>query len=137
MRYNKIELHEIGCNRGKLIAFEHGRNIPFVPQRTYIIYGTQQDVTRGLHAHRDLKQLLVCVSGSCKIKVDDGAYQTVFELSIPKQGLYLEGLIWRELFDFSPNCVLMVLADKGYDPSDYIYDYSEFLSLVGDKMAAV
>lgn len=130
MAYRIVELEEIGCARGKLMAFENGVNLEFTPQRTYVIYGNNDNVRRGYHAHYDLKQLIVCVNGSCKFLIDDGKDKKIISLSKPQQGLVIEGLVWREIFDFSHDCILMVLADKIYDPDDYIRDYQFFLKTI-------
>ena len=132
MPYNVVTLNEIGCHRGKLMVFEDGCNLDFQPKRTYIIYGNKSNVRRGYHAHRNLKQLAICVHGSCKFIVYDGKNQEVIELDSPSKGLFIEGLVWREMFDFSDDCVLMVLADSQYDPEDYIRNYQDFLKIVGD-----
>lgn len=113
------------------MAFENGTNLNFTPQRTYIIYDNRDNIRRGYHAHINLKQLAVCVAGSCKFMVYDGISRDVFELNSPSRGLYLEGLVWREMYDFSPDCVLMVLASDNYDTTDYVRDYQKFLTMVG------
>lgn len=119
-----------GDDRGSLIAIEDNHNVPFDIKRVYYIFGTKEGVRRGFHAHINLKQLAICVSGSCKFLLDDGKIKEHVELSSPNQGLLIEGLIWREMFDFSQDCVLMVLADDYYNEDDYIRDYDEFLQEV-------
>lgn len=116
-----------GDDRGSLIAIENNHNVPFDIKRVYYIFDTKSDVRRGFHAHKDLKQLAICVKGSCKFLLDDGNTKEIIKLDNPNQGLLLEGLIWREMFDFSEDCVLMVLADQYYDPADYIKEYSKFI----------
>lgn len=122
-----ISFQPRGDHRGSLIAIEGSKNIPFDIKRVYYIYGNVSDVRRGFHAHKDLRQVAVAVSGSCKFLLDDGENKSVVELASPDKGLVIQGLVWREMFDFSPDCVLLVLADEYYDESDYICDYSEFL----------
>lgn len=120
-----------GDDRGSLIALEQqSANIPFEIKRVYYIFNTKQEIRRGFHAHKKLKQVIICTSGSCQILLDDGKDQQTVCLDTPKQGLYIEGIIWREMFDFSPDCVLMVLASNIYDESDYIRNYDEFIQLV-------
>ena len=119
-----------GDARGSLIALEKEHNVPFDIKRVYYIFDTSDGVRRGLHAHKNLKQLAICVKGSCKFLLDDGITKQVFDLSEPTKGLYIEGLVWREMFDFSADCVLMVLADAYYDETDYIRDYANFLAEV-------
>ena len=115
-----------GDNRGCLIALEGGRDIPFEVRRVYYIYGTHSDMPRGFHAHRSLKQLLVAVSGSVTVTCEYGEKKEKFLLDTPSRGLLLEGLVWREMHDFSPDCVLMVFASEHYREEDYIRDYNVF-----------
>jgi dTDP-4-dehydrorhamnose 3,5-epimerase-like enzyme len=119
-----------GDERGSLISLEENRNIPFEIKRVYYIFNTAEGVRRGFHAHKKLKQVLVCVSGSCEILLDDGKEKTEILLDNPNKGLLIDSMIWREMFNFSSNCVLMVLADEVYDEVDYIRDYEEFLRSV-------
>ncbi len=125
-----IDLQVMGDERGSLIALEENHNVPFDVKRVYYIFNTKNEVKRGYHAHKDLKQLAVCVSGSCKFLLDDGTKKEHVELSSPDKGLYIDGLIWREMYDFSDNCVLMVLVDNYYDENDYIRNYNDFLNEV-------
>lgn len=122
-----VDFKIMGDERGSLIALEENHNIPFDIKRVYYIFGTKENVRRGYHAHKNLKQLAICVSGSCKFLLDNGTTKEHIELNSPTQGLLLEGLLWREMYDFSPDCVLMVLADAYYDESDYIREYDVFL----------
>ncbi len=125
MKLIKFEIK--GDDRGSLIALENNKNIPFEIRRVYYIFGTKNGVKRGYHAHKNLRQALICISGSCKILLDNGKEKIKIELNSPDQGLLIESMIWREMFDFSPDCVLLVLADNYYDEEDYIRDYQEFL----------
>ncbi|MCF1457409.1 MAG: WxcM-like domain-containing protein [Shewanella sp.] len=114
-------------DRGSLISLEQYQNIPFEIKRVYYIFDTKSSVSRGFHAHRNLQQVAVCISGHCRIRLDNGQYVEDVILSSPKQGLLIDGLKWREMHDFSENCVLLVLASELYDTSDYIWDYDAFL----------
>ncbi len=116
-----------GDSRGQLVAIEQLRDIPFEIKRIYYIYDTLPDVRRGFHAHKKLKQVLVCTSGKCKILLDDGREKKTVMLDKPTEGLLVTGCIWREMYDFSPGAVLMVLASEYYDEADYIRDYDTFL----------
>ena len=127
MNVKLINFQTNGDERGSLIALENNYNIPFEIKRVYYIFETKQGVRRGFHAHKNLKQVAICVAGSCKFLIDDGNVKEHIELNTPNQGLLIEGLVWREMYDFSDNCVLMVLADAYYDESDYIRDYDVFL----------
>lgn len=133
MNIEKISLIPHGDSRGQLIAIEENNDIPFHVRRVYYIYDTNSDVTRGCHAHRTLKQLLVCVSGNCKIRLDDGKESQIVLLDKPNEGILICDTIWREMFDFSKDAVLLVLASDIYDEKDYIRDYQEFLRYVTDK----
>jgi len=131
VRLITFQIH--GDERGSLIAIENSKNIPFDIKRVYYIFGTQQGVRRGMHAHRNLEQIMICLSGSCKVLVDDGISKEIYHLSSPQTGLHIKDLIWREMYDFSDDCVLMVLASEFYDPDDYIRDYEVFLKEVRKK----
>lgn len=119
-----------GDERGSLIAIEENADIPFSIKRVYYIFDTQAGVTRGLHAHRTLRQVLVCVNGSCKVLLDDGMEKISVVMNNVSQGLLVDPMIWHEMYDFSSDCVLLVLASDFYDESDYIRDYHEFIELI-------
>ena len=126
MDYKCIDFISHGDNRGQLIAIEYGRELPFPVKRMYYIFDTLNGVRRGFHAHKSLKQLLICVSGSCKLHLEDGMTSEEIELNSPDRGILITGVIWREMYDFSPDAVLVVLASEVYAESDYIRDYEEF-----------
>ena len=130
MKVTTYEFEEHGDERGILIALEEHKNIPFEIRRCYYMYNTQPGVRRGYHAHKSLEQILVCVRGSCKILLDDGMSKETVLLDRPNKGLYISHNMWREMFDFSEDAVLMVLASQLYDESDYIRSYDEFLQYV-------
>jgi len=127
MNIELIPLQNHCDNRGALVALEHDANIPFEIKRVYYIFKTLPDVIRGYHAHKKLKQLAIAVNGSCNFTLDDGKERVTILLDNPAQGLYIDSCIWREMSNFSEDCVLLVLADNIYDESDYIRDYSKFL----------
>lgn len=122
-----------GDDRGQLIAIEEGRDLPFDVKRVYYIYDTLPGVRRGFHAHRCLQQILICVSGSCKIHLDNGFDTAEVLLDKPSEGLYIANDMWREMYDFSPDAVLLVLASEYYDEADYIRNYEDFIKLVRNK----
>jgi len=124
-----IPLASRGDERGSLVAIEGTSDVPFDIARVYYVFGTTAGVTRGRHAHRALNQLAVAVAGSCTMLLDDGASRVEVRLDDPETGLTLGPMIWREMSDFSPDCVLLVLADAAYDEADYIRDYAQFLAL--------
>ncbi len=119
-----------GDERGSLVAIEQQKNISFEIKRIYYIFNTEKSFIRGKHAHRELNQVLICISGNCKIKVDSGKEIKIIELKERNQGLFIGQMIWREMFDFSADCVLLVLASEYYDEEEYIRDYDEFLKAV-------
>ncbi len=121
---------ELGDDRGSLVALEENKSVPFDIKRVYYIFGTKPGVSRGYHAHKSLKQIAVCVMGSCRFVLDNGKKREEIVLDKPTTGLVIEDLTWREMHDFSPDCVLMVLANQHYDESDYIRNYQEFLNAV-------
>ena len=119
-----------GDARGQLVALEEYKDIPFKIKRVYYMYDTGEGVVRGCHAHRNLQQILICIHGSCKIKLDNGEETAIILLNKPYEGLFVSNAMWREMYDFSPDAVLMVLASALYDESDYIRNYDEFLTYV-------
>lgn len=121
-----VELPPLGDERGSLVAIEAHKTAPFDIKRVYYIFGTKPGVSRGFHAHRALKQIAVCVTGRCRIVLDDGFQREDVWLDSPTKGLLIGDLVWREMHDFSSDCVLLVLANEHYNPSDYIRSYEEF-----------
>ncbi|WP_394671403.1 WxcM-like domain-containing protein [uncultured Acinetobacter sp.] len=124
-----IDLPSYDDERGGLVAIESNQSIPFDVQRLYYIFNTSQK-PRGFHAHIDLKQVAICLKGSCKFILDNGSIKEEVVLDNPTQGLVIEGLIWREMHDFSEDCVLLVLASEHFTEQDYIRNYDEFLKEV-------
>jgi dTDP-4-dehydrorhamnose 3,5-epimerase-like enzyme len=121
-----------GDERGSLIALEENYNAPFDIKRVYYIFDTKEGVTRGYHAHINLKQIAIAVKGSCTFILDNGKSREEIRLNTPTNGLLIDGLIWREMKDFSPDCVLIVLASEHYDETDYIRDYTIFIEEVNN-----
>ena len=130
MEAKMIQFKINGDARGSLIALEENRNIPFTIKRVYYMYDTKEGVHRGFHAHKNLHQVLFCPSGACTIMLDSGYERIEVRLDKPTEGLIVEPNTWREMYDFTPDAVLMVLASEYYDESDYIRDYGEFLDYV-------
>lgn len=121
-----IEFSPLGDERGSLVALEIEKAIPFEIKRVYYIFGTKAGVSRGFHAHRSLQQVAVCVTGKCRMVLDDGQRREDVWLDSPTKGLLIGDLVWREMHDFSPDCVLLVLASEFFNESDYIRSYDEF-----------
>lgn len=126
---NIINFKSLGDARGDLISLESTKEIPFEIKRVYYIFDTQNDVIRGLHAHKELKQVAIVLKGSCRFLLDDGVNQESIILSNAHQGLLIDSCLWREMSDFSEDCVLIVLASAQYDENDYIRNYNEFLKM--------
>lgn len=130
MKVQMIKFQTHGDERGALIALEEKRNIPFEVKRVYFMYDTKSGVHRGFHAHKNLKQVLFCPCGSCTVMLDSGKEKKYVRLDNPTEGLLVEACMWREMFDFSPDAVLMVLASDFYKEEDYIRDYDEFVRYI-------
>jgi len=121
-----ITIPEFSGALGQLNAIEGGLDIPFEVKRVYYITGVPEGVTRGFHSHRELEQVLLCLNGNVKIRLKTPFDEEIVELNNPSQGLFIGHMIWREMFDFSPGTVLMVLASEHYTEADYIRDYAEY-----------
>lgn len=120
----------LGDDRGSLVALEAFKTVPFEVKRVYYIFGTKPGVSRGFHAHRALQQVAVCVTGKCRMVLDDGTQREEVWLDSPTKGLLIGDLVWREMHDFSPDCVLLVLASEHYSETDYIRSFDDFKRLV-------
>lgn len=126
-----IDIPKIEDRRGNLSVVEEFKNVPFHIARAYWLYDVPAGAMRGGHAHKRLKQLLIALSGSFTVTLDDGYEKRKILLNRPYQGLLIETGIWRTIDDFSSGAVCLVLASELYDESDYIYDYEEFLNYKG------
>lgn len=133
MQIIKYVFQPHGDERGQLIALEEFKDIPFSIKRVYYMYDTAKGIRRGYHAHRKLEQILICIHGTCKVMLDDGKDKKIVLLEKPYEGVYVSNYMWREMYDFSDDAVLMVLASEIYDESDYIRDYEEFLDYVNER----
>ncbi|ASK56524.1 sugar 3,4-ketoisomerase [Vibrio tarriae] len=125
-----IKFKSLGDARGELVALESNKDIPFDVKRVYYVYGTHPEAVRGLHAHRELKQVAIAIHGSCRFILDDGATREDVVLNKPDEGLLIDSCLWREMHDFSHDCVLVVLASEHYMESDYIRNYDDFVKEV-------
>ena len=121
-----LDLSGIQDERGLLVSIEANNTVPFEIKRIYYLTDLKQSHPRGFHAHKNLKQLAVCLKGSCRFVLDDGVHREEFHLASPKQGLFIDDMYWREMDAFSSDCVILVLASEHYDESDYIRDYDDF-----------
>ena len=122
-----IDIPIVHDQRGNLSVVEGGDLVPFDIKRLYYLYDVPGGATRGGHAHKNLRQLIIAASGSFAVVLDNGKIRQKFSLNRSYKGLYIPTMIWREIENFSSGAVCMVLASEHYDESDYIYDYNEFL----------
>ena len=125
-----LDIKTLGDERGHLIALENDKSVPFAIKRVYYLTDTQPGVPRGFHAHKELTQIAVCVSGRCLMKMDDGHAQEEVWLDAPDKAIVIDKMIWHEMHDFSSDCVLLVLASDFYDEQDYIRNYEAFVEQV-------
>lgn len=123
-----IDLPKISDPRGNLTFIEGGRHVPFPIERVYYLYDVPGGAERGGHAHKELHQLIIAISGSFDIVLDDGTEKKRFHLNRSYYGLYVGPMIWREMDNFSSGAVCLVLASNRYDESDYFRDYADFLA---------
>ena len=124
--YRKLQFPDLGDERGKLVVAEGELDIPFAIKRVFYIYGSDDTVVRGQHANRESEFVLINVAGSSKVMITDGEHKEVVELNRPMEGVYLPRMIWKEMYDFSPDSVLLVLASTHYDGSEYIRDFDKY-----------
>ena len=126
-----LEFPQHGDERGHLVVVEGMKDIPFEIKRMFYIYGSDANVVRGCHANRKSEFVFINVAGQSKVRIDDGnGNQAVFSITRPHTGLYMPSMIWKEMYDFSPDSVLLVLSNEAYDPDEYIRDYDAFLQEV-------
>ena len=128
---NKVKMLEFpqrGDERGHLVIVEGNQDIPFEIKRVFYIYGSDSDVVRGQHANKRSEFVLINVAGTSKIRIKDGeGNEAIFCLNRPHTGVYLPNMVWKDMYDFSPDSVLLVLASTHYDPDEYIRNYDEFV----------
>lgn len=128
-----FHFNELGDERGKLVVIEGGQSIPFEIQRVFYIYHSDNTVVRGQHANRNSEFVLVNVAGKSKVKITDGTEELVVNLDKPLMGVYIPQMLWKDMYDFSEDSVLLVLASTHYDGSEYIRDYEEYLKEMKDR----
>ena len=135
--YRKLQFADLGDERGKLVVAEGELDIPFSIQRVFYIYGSDDSVVRGQHANRNSEFVLINVAGSSKVMITDGQNREVVTLSRPMEGLFIPKMVWKEMYDFSPDSVLLVLASTHYDGSEYIRDYNEYKKIIAEENKAL
>lgn len=128
-QYKIIEFVDLGDERGNLVVIEgEGQDIPFDIKRVFYMYGSDDKVVRGQHANRETEFLLVNVAGTSKVRIDNGAQSVVVELNRPRMGLYISSMLWKDMYDFSQDSILLILASRHYDAEEYIRDYDDYLA---------
>lgn len=135
MIYKKIKFKKFTDGRGDLIPIEFigdigNPDIPFRVKRCYIVSDPTNDAIRGQHAHRNLEQVIICLHGAFTLTLDNGSKRVDLRLDRDNEGIYIKDRVWRELKDFSENCVILVLASQHYNENDYIRDYEDFKGII-------
>ena len=123
---------DLGDERGKLVVIEGNQDIPFEIKRTFYIYDSDNDVVRGQHANRESEFVLINVAGSSKVRITDGKEEIIVKLDKPMMGVYIPKMIWKDMYDFSKDSVLLVLASTHYDGKEYIRDYNEYMKEINN-----
>ena len=134
-QYRILEFGDLGDERGNLVVVEGEQDIPFEIKRVFYIYGSDSEVVRGQHANRKSEFVLINVSGTSKVRVDNGSEEDIIELNRPRMGLYLPTMLWKDMYEFSEDSVLLVLTNTHYDGAEYIRDYDEYVKEVGGSKA--
>lgn len=127
-----LQFADLGDERGKLVVIEGGQTIPFDIQRVFYIYESDATVIRGQHANRESEFVLINVKGQSKVRITDGKEEFVVELNKPMMGVYIPKMIWKDMYDFSSDSVLLVLASTHYDGKEYIRSYEDYLAIMGE-----
>ena len=128
-----LHFRDLGDERGKLVVIEGGQAIPFEIKRVFYIYDSDATVVRGQHANRESEFVLINVAGKSKVRITDGKEEFVAVLDRPMMGIYIPKMVWKDMYDFSPDSVLLVLASTHYDGGEYIRDYDTYLQEMGIK----
>lgn len=126
-----LKFDNLGDDRGELVVIEGAQAIPFEIKRVFFIYGSDPTVVRGQHANRESEFVLISVAGKCNVRITDGKDEFTVELNKPMMGVYIPKMIWKDMFDFSDNSVLLVLASTHYDGKEYIRNYCKYLKEMG------
>ena len=126
-----IEFKDYGDERGKLVVIEGGKTIPFDIQRVFYIYGSDRSSVRGQHANKTSEFIMINVAGQSKVRITDGREELVVSLDRPLIGVYIPKMIWKDMYDFSEDSVLLVLTNTHYDGAEYIRDFEEYKRMMG------
>lgn len=130
MNSKEVFFSQKGDERGHLVIIESRKEVPFDIKRVFYMYGSDKDVVRGKHANLRSEFVLINVKGSSKIKVSDGKEEIIYELNVPHSGVYVPKMLWKEMYDFSEDSILLVLSNELYDRSEYISDFEEYKNLM-------
>lgn len=125
-----LQFVDLGDERGKLVVIEGGQAIPFEIKRVFYIYESDSTVVRGQHANRESEFVLINVAGKSKVRITDGTEEFIVELNKPMMGVYIPKMIWKDMYDFSSDSVLLVLASTHYDGNEYIRDFEDYLNIM-------
>lgn len=128
-----LNFADLGDERGKLVVIEGGEAVPFDIKRVFYIYDSDSTVIRGQHANRESEFVLINVAGQSKVRITDGTEEFVVELNKPMMGVYIPRMIWKDMYDFSSDSVLLVLASTHYDGREYIRNYEEYLNEIRNE----
>ena len=128
---------DLGDERGKLVVIESAQAIPFEIKRVFYIYDSDSTVVRGQHANRKSEFVLINVAGKSKVRITDGNEEVIVELNKPMMGVYIPTMIWKDMYDFSEDSVLLVLASTHFDETEYIRDYDEYIKIMENDKKAV
>ena len=128
-----LHFGDLGDERGKLVVIEGGQAVPFEIKRVFYIYDSDATVVRGQHANRESEFVLINIAGKSKVRITDGREEFVAVLDKPMTGIYIPKMIWKDMYDFSPDSVLLVIASTHYDGGEYIRDYDAYLEEMGIK----
>ena len=128
-----LQFADLGDERGKLVVIEGGQAIPFEIKRVFYIYESDSTGVRGQHANRESEFVLINVAGKSKVRITDGKEEYIVELNKPMMGVYLQKMNWKDMYDFSPDSVLLVLASTHYDGKEYIRNYDDYLKIMKEE----
>lgn len=128
-----IKFKQLGDERGHLVVIEGNEDVEFNIKRVFYIYGSDPDVVRGQHANRDTEFVLINVCGTSKVRVDDGKEEKVYVLDKPHEGVYIPKMVWKDMYDFSEDSILLVLASEHYDGDEYIRDYEDYKGMMQNE----
>ena len=132
--FQVLQFKDFGDERGNLVVIEgSGMDLPFTIERVFYIYGSDSTVIRGNHANLNSEFVMINVAGKSKVRVDNGTESEIIELDRPMMGLYLSKMLWKEMYDFSPDSILLVMSSEHYDETEYIRDYDRYLEIMKEE----